>query len=411
MRAPPVATQLSFAEFASDPREPSLFDIRPAGQLKDIIMNNVTPIRPTPVAAIEAALIRGDLSALTEEERLQYYNRVCESVGLNPMTQPFEYITLNGKLRLYARKDATDQLRTIHKVSVVDLVESDWEGVFMVTAKVQNAEGRTDAAKGAVTITGLKGEALANALMKCETKAKRRATLSICGLGFLDEVEIDDMKENNNPAVTKEPMKTLPKKDAKAIYAKLQAEIDAPASRQDLTAWGEANAERISMMPDDWQDILRMRYRERMLDLQRSEPVGSSEAQPDADGVIWEETHERPATAEDKADLSRTIVLDEIKALIVLRVEPTNERRKLDLLSTHFKTTSWTEVVNVLPIDKLKDGYDSMHFTLEGRHSKYHQERMARAIDHTDINGTPAFLRRDAKPYSQSEILAAMAAE
>ena len=33
--------------------------------------------------------------------------------------------------------------------------------------------------------------ALANAIMKTETKAKRRATLSICGLGFLDESEIE----------------------------------------------------------------------------------------------------------------------------------------------------------------------------------------------------------------------------
>jgi hypothetical protein len=264
-------------------------------------MNAVTQLRATPVAAIEAALIRGDLSNLTDDERLQYYNRVCESVGLNPMTQPFEYITLNNKLRLYARKDCTDQLRTIHKVSVTDLIESDWEGVFMVTAKVVNGEGRTDAAKGAVTIQGLKGEALANALMKCETKAKRRATLSICGLGFLDEVEIEDMVANNNPAVTDKP-KTLPKKDAKAIYTKLQAELDIPASRADLTAWGEANAERIQMMPEDWQDILRMRFRERMLDLQRSEPASASEAQPDADGVIWEETHQRPATTADRID-------------------------------------------------------------------------------------------------------------
>ncbi len=31
--------------------------------------------------------------------------------------------------------------------------------------------------------------------MKCETKAKRRATLSICGLGFLDETEIEDSRE------------------------------------------------------------------------------------------------------------------------------------------------------------------------------------------------------------------------
>lgn len=35
---------------------------------------------------------------------------------------------------------------------------------------------------------------MANALMKAETKAKRRVTLSICGLGLLDESEIDTMK-------------------------------------------------------------------------------------------------------------------------------------------------------------------------------------------------------------------------
>ena len=45
---------------------------------------------------------------------------------------------------------------------------------------------------GVVSITGLKGENLANAMMKAETKAKRRATLSICGLGWMDEVEALD---------------------------------------------------------------------------------------------------------------------------------------------------------------------------------------------------------------------------
>jgi hypothetical protein len=34
---------------------------------------------------------------------------------------------------------------------------------------------------------------LANALMKAETKSKRRVTLSICGLGFLDETEADSI--------------------------------------------------------------------------------------------------------------------------------------------------------------------------------------------------------------------------
>jgi hypothetical protein len=141
----------------------------------------------------QVVIARGDLTKLSPQERGRLYGRVCASVGLNPFTRPFEYLLLNGKLTLYARKDATDQLRAIHGISVTDLIESEREGVYIVTAKVANAAGRTDAAKGAVSIAGLKGEFLANAMMKAETKAKRRATLSICGLGFTDESEADDI--------------------------------------------------------------------------------------------------------------------------------------------------------------------------------------------------------------------------
>lgn len=147
---------------------------------------------------MESVLIKGDLSKLSPQERSTYYLKVCESAGLNPLTQPFAYITLNGKLTLYALRAATDQLRTIHKVSVDELSESERDGVFIVTAKVKNAEGRTDMAKGAVTISNLKGDALANAMMKAETKAKRRATLSLCGLGFLDETEIETIPGATN---------------------------------------------------------------------------------------------------------------------------------------------------------------------------------------------------------------------
>jgi hypothetical protein len=42
-------------------------------------------------------------------------------------------------------------------------------------------------------LKGLSGEALANQIMRCETKAKNRATYSICGMGFLDETEVEDI--------------------------------------------------------------------------------------------------------------------------------------------------------------------------------------------------------------------------
>jgi hypothetical protein len=161
------------------------------------VTNPVAAITPEKAGEIiEAVIVRGDLEKLTPKERAQFYTRTCQSLGLNPLTRPFEYIKLNNKLTLYARKDATDQLRKLYGVSVVDLQTSEREGVFIVTAKVQNGAGRTDVATGAVTIQGLKGDNLANAMMKAETKAKRRATLSICGLGFLDETEIETIPEN-----------------------------------------------------------------------------------------------------------------------------------------------------------------------------------------------------------------------
>jgi hypothetical protein len=223
---------------------------------------------------MEAVIARGDVSKLTPEERARYYTQVCESVGLNPLTKPFEFIVLNGKLTFYARKDCTDQLRTIHNVSVIDLAETEREGVFIVTAKVVNGSGRTDMAKGAVNIAGLKGEALANALMKAETKAKRRATLSLCGLGVLDESEIEDIPSEAKGAM----VKTLPKKDSRDIYAKLQDEINGATSVAELRQWGAAARERIEVLPVDWQDHLRLRFQEKLVDLQQqsSRPVTPS---------------------------------------------------------------------------------------------------------------------------------------
>jgi hypothetical protein len=57
---------------------------------------------------LDAAVMVGDLSDLTTEQRAQYYQHVCESLGLNPLTKPFEFPTLNGKLRLYALRDCID---------------------------------------------------------------------------------------------------------------------------------------------------------------------------------------------------------------------------------------------------------------------------------------------------------------
>jgi hypothetical protein len=140
--------------------------------------------------ALENVLISGDLSKLTSPQRVQYYRTVCQSLGLNPYTKPFEYITLNSKLTLYSKKDATDQLRSIQGVSIddVDILETDTQ--FIVKVKGHNKDGRQDVEVGVVNKGDMQGN-LANAQMKAVTKGKRRLTLSLCGLGWLDETEIE----------------------------------------------------------------------------------------------------------------------------------------------------------------------------------------------------------------------------
>jgi hypothetical protein len=186
-------------------------------------------------AVIERVIVLGDLSELSPRERSAYYLSVCDSVGLNPSTMPFLYVRLNGKLALYATKNCSDQLRQIHGVSVVSLSRETVDGIHIVTATVVSGTGRRDEDVGAVNIAGKKGEDLANALMKATTKAKRRATLSLCGLSFLDETELDTVKGAKLVTVTD---------DGEIVDEKpIQPAKPAPTSEPDLTRQLQASVD------------------------------------------------------------------------------------------------------------------------------------------------------------------------
>jgi hypothetical protein len=149
------------------------------------------PSQPLPPEVAEIVGIGGDLSELNAAQRAEYYAAVCRSLGLNPLTKPFEYLNLNGKLRLYALRDCAEQLRRLHGISIYIAHRERMNDIYVVTARAKDRQGREDESTGAVPLGNLRGEALANALMRAETKAKRRVTLSIAGLGWLDEMELD----------------------------------------------------------------------------------------------------------------------------------------------------------------------------------------------------------------------------
>ena len=82
-----------------------------------------------------------------------------------------------------------------------------------------------------------------------------------------------------------------------------------------------------------------------------------------------------PPDTRDNRSTQRKIVLDEIESLIVLHYPgqaAADKKKKLELLRTHFEA-SWTEIESVMPLERLRKGYDTLHFSLEGTESKYHQ--------------------------------------
>lgn len=175
--------------------------------------------------AVESALVRNDISKLSVQERISYYNNLCESVGLNPLTKPFSFLSLQGREVVYATKDCTEQLRKIHGVSTQIISQGVVGDSFEVHIKAQDRTGRTDEDFASIPLGSLKGEGLSNLKMKCVTKAKRRVTLSICGLGILDESELETIAQSlkkpaeSNPQIISPLADRIPKQIEQAQVA------------------------------------------------------------------------------------------------------------------------------------------------------------------------------------------------
>jgi hypothetical protein len=169
--------------------------------------------------AVEKLMLEGDLGKLSAEQRVQFYKAKCEHVGLDPTALPFQYIRLQGKLTLYASKGCAEQLRKKHNVSISDLRYEVLEDIFVVTCKASTPEGRSDEDCGAVSIGGLSKDQLANAKLKAITKAKRRVTLSLLGLGMLDETEVETIPsaQTMTPLQLEQEETTAPAKQVKPL--------------------------------------------------------------------------------------------------------------------------------------------------------------------------------------------------
>lgn len=166
-------------------------------------------------------LLQMDVNLLTVPQRNQYLYWLAKRSGLDPALKPFDLIPSKDKSRLilYANAGCADQLREINNIQsevvyegALKLTSSEhYPGVYVVKVRVwtENDEGKrlreyTDI--GAASIEGLKGEAIADAVMKAHTRAERRTTLGFKGFGMPDISELDNIIDSGpkkvNPQAT-----------------------------------------------------------------------------------------------------------------------------------------------------------------------------------------------------------------
>lgn len=158
---------------------------------------------------------------------------------------------------------AVEQKITFDRPSVIEANSGEKIAVVCVFAKMG---GREDWSFGEAAPANNKN---AYCWAMAEKRAKDRCILKLLNAhgAVYSDAEADEFAQvGGNGKAT-----TLPKKDAKEIYTKMQGEIRECQSRDQLRAWGEANKDRIKIMPEDWQDILRLQFEEMLADLRQRE--------------------------------------------------------------------------------------------------------------------------------------------
>lgn len=163
-------------------------------------------------------LLQMDVNDLSIADRQKYLWWMAVRRGLDPLTKPFDCIPDGkGKLILFANSGCADQLRQRNGISL-EVVEEGFlrfgetlrDDVYYVKVKAKDQEGRSSYNIGAVGVKGFVGETMANAMMKAHTKAGRRTTLDLCGLGIPDVSELDSIPNLTPKATLTEPRRIVP---------------------------------------------------------------------------------------------------------------------------------------------------------------------------------------------------------
>ena len=139
--------------------------------------------------ALAHVLGSGDLYALSNAQRVAHYINLCRSLGLNPLSRPYQWIGFKESenspavLTLYFKPQAAAEVLRNNRVSVHFPRKEIVGELFVCEAHGTAPDGRLGVGTKYVPLTGkfgkLTGRYLANAFMAAESGALRRLAINM----------------------------------------------------------------------------------------------------------------------------------------------------------------------------------------------------------------------------------------
>ncbi len=130
---------------------------------------------------VKVAALGGNLKSLTAEQKAEYIAAITKNAGLSDSSL-FKIIEFDGREVLYADKGVAEMLRSTRGLSFTEPNIVLNGALMLITIGITDGK-RTEYDLGSISIDETNRN---HAAMVCMTKAKRRATLSFCGLGMID---------------------------------------------------------------------------------------------------------------------------------------------------------------------------------------------------------------------------------
>lgn len=182
------------------------------------------PARTLPAAAIQASM-SNNWANVSWPDRTRFVSHLCDSLNIPMPLNPFRFIAMKGVTVLYAPAEAFFLIANKSRVSI-PIIEEKYDKetqIHQVKIRATQPDGTHVDNIGAIYLGGLTGQERANNIMKCVTKAQRRAIKSKTGLSVADEDDLAYMQKHGVlPAVTVE---SLPEAAAGALSEPTEDDI------------------------------------------------------------------------------------------------------------------------------------------------------------------------------------------